>query len=68
MLNFFTQARLLVALLLSAQSALPQAPSPPAQAPASAPMVAAPFASGETLNYQISWRLFGAGEARMHIE
>ena len=66
--NSFTQARLLVALLLSAQSALSQAPAPPAQAPASAPMVAAPFASGETLTYQISWRLFGAGEARMHIE
>jgi hypothetical protein len=59
---------LLLALLLIAGPALPQAPIPPAQAPVPPPPAAAPFASGETLTYQISWRLFGAGEARMHLE
>lgn len=68
MLNSFTQARLLAVLLLSAQPALFQAPTPPAQTPAHPPSAAAPLASGETLTYQISWRLFSAGEARMHIE
>lgn len=42
----------------------PQPPAP--QAPASAS--AAPLTSAEILHYSISWRLFNAGEARIHLE
>jgi hypothetical protein len=43
---------------------------PEAQRPAAAPgpEVSVPFRPGETLVYDIAWRLFTAGEARMHIE
>ncbi len=44
------------------------APAPPAAAPAPAPDTAVPFRAGQTAVYSIAWRLFTAGEARMHIE
>lgn len=43
----------------------------PGQAAAPAPAESharAPFPSGETLYYNIAWRVFTAGEARMHIQ
>lgn len=58
----------MVALVL-AQTVGPQSSAgPPAQAPPAPMAVTAPFTSGETLSYEISWRLFTAGEARLHIE
>lgn len=62
-------SHLLIAALMLAQTARPQRPAgPPAQAQPPAPPIVAHFPSGETLSYAISWRLFTAGEARMHIE
>lgn len=59
--RFQKAAPILLALLMLPAPAGPQSPAP-------APAGPVPFSSGETLHYSISWRLFSAGEARIHIE
>ncbi len=53
---------LLTAVLSTAGAAGPQASKPAAAG------AAVPFASGETLRYEISWRIFKAGEASIRVE
>jgi hypothetical protein len=57
----------MAAALLAAQAASPPTPAAGGQAQASG-QVSAPFSSGESSSYALSWRLFTAGEAHMRVE
>jgi hypothetical protein len=70
-LRAFQAGLLMVALLGAWAPAAQQRGGQQRRAPAPAPAVAetpVPFRAGETLVYNIAWRLFSAGEARMHID
>ncbi len=66
----------IIAVLAASLAAGPQRPEAirrpatpaPGAASAPAPESAVPFRAGETAVYSIAWRLFTAGEARMHVE